>query len=243
MPTIEELDARFFPGFVSEHARFDALVRRHLRAGHRVLDAGAGHGRAFGQDYRGTAALVVGADLEPEVGGNPNLDAACRADLGRLPFADATFDLVLARYVFEHLPRPGPVLRELRRVLRPSGSVVFHTPNRYHYVALAASLTPTRFHRWFKRKRAGGREPDAHPTFYRANDRRTIARLASANGFRLAELELFEPKPTYLFFHPLAYRAGIAYGRLVSRTERLRDLRANLIGTLRAVEGTPAPGA
>jgi SAM-dependent methyltransferase len=234
MPTIEELDARFFPGFVGEHTRFDALVRRRLRAGHRVLDAGAGHGRAFAHDYRQTASLVVGADLEQAVGDNPNLDAACRADLSRLPFADGTFDVVVAKYVFEHLARPGPVLRELRRVMRPSGSLVFHTPNRFHYVALAASLTPTRFHRWFKRRRAGGREPDAHPTFYRANDRRTIGRLAAASGFRVAELELFEPKPTYLFFHPLAYRAGIAYARLVSRTDRFRDLRANLMGVLQA---------
>jgi SAM-dependent methyltransferase len=232
--TIAELDARYYPDFVDEHARFDALVRRYLRPGDAVLDAGAGHGRAFAYDYA-RIALVIGTDVDPEIRENPNVDAACRSDLARLPFVDGAFDLVLAKYVFEHLERPLPVLRELRRVLKPGRSLVFHTPNRFHYVAMAATLTPTGFHRWYNRRRSGGQEFAAHPTSYRANDRRAIARLAALAGFRVADLELFEPKPAYLFFHPLAYRAGIAYERLVSRSERLSDLRANLIGSLLAV--------
>jgi SAM-dependent methyltransferase len=234
MPTIAELDARYYPDFVDEHARFDALVRRYLRPGDVVLDAGAGHGRAFAYDYA-AIAWVIGTDLVAEVGQNPNVDASCRSDLARLPFVDGAFDLVLAKYVFEHLERPLPVLQELRRVMKPGRYLVFHTPNRFHYVAMAAALTPTRFHRWYNAKRSGGHGLAAHPTCYRANDRRAIARLASLAGFRVADLELFEPKPAYLFFHPLAYRAGIAYERLVSRSERLRDLRANLIGALLAV--------
>lgn len=234
MTSIEELDARYYAGFVDEHARFDALVRRTLRPGDRVLDAGAGHGRAFRYDYRQTAGLVVGVDVEPEVATNPNLGAACRADLDRLPFDRGAFDLVLAKYVFEHLDRPGEALRELRRVLRPGGAVVFHTPNRFHYVAMAAALTPTAFHRWYKTKRRGGGRPDAHPTRYRANTRRALVHLAGSSGFRLRELELFEPRPTYLFFHPAAYRAGVAYERLVSGSERLAGLRANLLGVLEA---------
>ena len=43
------------------------------------------------------------------------------------------------------------------------------------------------------------------------------------------------PRPTYLFFHPAAYRAGVAYERLVSRSDRLAGLRANLLGVLEAV--------
>lgn len=234
MTSLEELDARYYRGFVDEHVRFDALVRRHLQPGDLVLDAGAGHGRAFRYGYRGVARLVVGADLEPEVGANPNLDVACRADLRRLPFTASTFDLVLAKYVFEHLDRPVAAFRELRRVVRPGGRVVFHTPNRFHYVSVAAALTPTEFHRWYKTKRRGGTPPDAHPTRYRANTRRALLRVAAASGFRLSELECFEPRPTYLFFHPAAYRAGVAYERLVARSDLLAGLRANLLGVLEA---------
>jgi SAM-dependent methyltransferase len=233
MTTIAELDARYFPDFVDEHERFHRAVRRYLLPGYAILDAGAGDGRAFTHDY-GRTGLVVGADRESEVARNPNLDLACRCDLAHLPFGDGSFDLVLAKYVFEHLSRPLQILREIRRVLKPGRVLVFHTPNRFHYVAIAAALTPTRFHGWYNRRRTGA-GAHAHATYYRANDRRTIARLASESGFRVAELELFEPKPAYLFFDPLAYRAGIGYQRLVTRSERLRDLRANVLGVLQAV--------
>ena len=42
MLSIEELDRRFYPGYVDEHTRFDALIRRYLEPGAAVLDAGAG---------------------------------------------------------------------------------------------------------------------------------------------------------------------------------------------------------
>jgi SAM-dependent methyltransferase len=233
MTSIADLDARFYPNYVDEHARFDRAVRRYLRDDHLVLDAGAGTGRAFTHDYKDRARLVVGIDRDPGIGENALLDQAVRGDLSRLPFPDSTFHLVLAKYLFEHLDRPLAVLMEMRRVLRPGGHLVFHTPNRFHYVPIAASLTPHRFHIWFNRRRGA---PD-HPfeTYYRANDRRSLSRVARAAGFHPLELELFEPKPAYLYFHPLAYRAGIAYERLVMKVEQLKGLRANLVGVLQAV--------
>jgi ubiquinone/menaquinone biosynthesis C-methylase UbiE len=46
------------------------------------------------------------------------------ADLTRLPYADAVFDAIVCGWVLEHLPDPGPGLRELARVLRPSGKLL-----------------------------------------------------------------------------------------------------------------------
>jgi hypothetical protein len=63
---------------------------------------------------------------------------------------------------------------------------------------------------WFNARR-GVAESDTFETRYAANDRFTIRRLAEQAHFRVVEFELFEPKPSYLLFHPLAYRAGIAY--------------------------------
>jgi SAM-dependent methyltransferase len=45
------------------------------------------------------------------------------------PFGDASFDCVVAIDVLEHLPEDQPFLRELRRVLRPSGRAVVTVPN------------------------------------------------------------------------------------------------------------------
>lgn len=46
-----------------------------------------------------------------------------RADAGRLPFADGGFDLVLSAFVIRNLPALGGALAEMRRVLRPGGTV------------------------------------------------------------------------------------------------------------------------
>jgi SAM-dependent methyltransferase len=234
MTTIAELDAKYFPGYLKPDVRLDNAIRRYLRPEHVVLDAGAGRGEAFQYDYKSWVERVVGVDVEEAVLENPNLHEGHVADLSELPFSDASFDLVFSRSVFEHFRNPVSVLRELRRVLRPGGYLVFRTPNRFHYYAITAKLTPHRFHQWFNEKR-GFAEEDTFPTFYRANDRFTLRRLAKRTGYEVRELELFELKPSSLFFHPGAYRAGIAYQRLVDRFDRLKDLRSNIIGVFEAV--------
>jgi SAM-dependent methyltransferase len=234
MASIDALDARFYPGYVDEHARFDGVVRHYLRPDAVVLDAGAGRGRQYPYDYRTSVSRVVGVDAGVEIAANQNVDDAVVADLAALPFDVATFDLVFSKYVLEHLTDPVGVFRELRRVTKPGGHLVVHAPNRFHYYAIAARITPHRFHVWFNEKR-GQAEEDTFETRYRANDRFALRRIAGASRWRIAELDLFETKPAYLFFHPLAYRAGIAYERTVNRFRALQDLRCNIIGVFEAV--------
>jgi ubiquinone/menaquinone biosynthesis C-methylase UbiE len=45
-------------------------------------------------------------------------------DVERLPFADATFSIVVTRFAVHHFLRPGVVFREMVRVCRPGGRVV-----------------------------------------------------------------------------------------------------------------------
>lgn len=232
--SIEDLDRRYYPGYVDEHARFDAAIRAHLREGIAVLDAGAGRGVQFPYDFKDVAARMAGTDTDPAVAENENLTEGVVADLGSLPFGDAEFDLVFSKYVFEHLDRPLRVMRELRRVMKPRAHLLVHTPNRWHYVALFATLTPTRFHAWYNARR-GRVEADTFPTRYRANDPKTLQRLAMASGFRVVSIDLFETKPDYLYFSPVAYRAGIAYERLVNRIGALARFRVQLIADFEAV--------
>ena len=79
------------------------------------------------------AAHVTGIDLTPAMIDQArerqskrqldNLDWRV-GDATRLPFADGTFDVVLTRYSFHHMPEPLLVLREMRRVCRHGGRVV-----------------------------------------------------------------------------------------------------------------------
>lgn len=50
---------------------------------------------------------------------------AVRSDAEALPFADASFELVIGHAVLHHLPDPGRALRECLRVVVPGGTVVF----------------------------------------------------------------------------------------------------------------------
>jgi SAM-dependent methyltransferase len=50
---------------------------------------------------------------------------AARADAEALPFADASFDLVLGHAVLHHLPNLRRAFAEFHRVLRPGGRIVF----------------------------------------------------------------------------------------------------------------------
>jgi len=48
-----------------------------------------------------------------------------------LPFPDASFDVVMSFDVFEHIPDSDAHLREVNRVLRPSGTYLIQTPNKW----------------------------------------------------------------------------------------------------------------
>jgi SAM-dependent methyltransferase len=49
------------------------------------------------------------------------------ADAHRLPFRDEVFDAVVTFNTFEHLHTPTAAAEEIRRVLKPGGSLVLHT--------------------------------------------------------------------------------------------------------------------
>src|SRR6185312_11938075 len=63
-----------------------------------------------------------------EVPGNDRLRFA-EGDATALPFADASFDVVCAYQMLEHVPDPGAALGEFARVLRPGGFVCVVGPN------------------------------------------------------------------------------------------------------------------
>ncbi|WP_299729228.1 class I SAM-dependent methyltransferase [uncultured Tateyamaria sp.] len=53
-----------------------------------------------------------------------------QADILSMPFADASFDVVMAAHVIEHLPDPQLALKEMVRVLKPGGMLLLCTVRR-----------------------------------------------------------------------------------------------------------------
>lgn len=86
------------------------------------LAAAAGEGRVFGVDYSGTC---VAASRRTNAAGI----AAGRVEIhegsvARLPFPDATFDLVTAIETYYYWPDIASNIREILRVLKPGGRLV-----------------------------------------------------------------------------------------------------------------------
>ncbi|HKE49383.1 MAG TPA: class I SAM-dependent methyltransferase [Rhodanobacteraceae bacterium] len=53
-------------------------------------------------------------------------------DAMNLDFADASFDIVICSQVYEHVPDPGRMMAEIRRVLAPDGVCYFAATNRFN---------------------------------------------------------------------------------------------------------------
>ncbi len=214
---------------------FYSWIRQHTNSHQRILNLGAGPGSKNPlKTFRGEVARVVGADIDPIVLGNDELDESHVVDGARLPFEDNVFDIVLSDYVLEHVEFPEQFLKEVYRVLKPGGSFFFRTPNRYHYVSLIARCTPHWFHELIANRARGliGDSHEPYPTFYRLNTKREIQTLANKAGFSQVDLRYVECEPSYLVFSTIPFLIGVLYERTVNKFDWLFGIRGNLFARL-----------
>jgi phosphatidylethanolamine/phosphatidyl-N-methylethanolamine N-methyltransferase len=96
----------------------------------RILEAGAGTGlniAFYPPGTRVTATDLSGAMMQRarERARERKLDVTFEeADLCNLPFADDTFDTAVATFVFCSVPDPATCLREMARVVKPTGKIL-----------------------------------------------------------------------------------------------------------------------
>ena len=154
----------------------------------RVLEIGCGTGAAFPYYGDGVTTLVA---TEPDPFMLTRAERRA-ADVGRpvdlqkaaaekLPVPDASFDTVVAMLVLCTVADPPRALAEVRRVLRPGGTLRFYEHVRHGYAlgAMAQDLVAPLWARCF-----GGCRPN----------RNTAAAIA-ATGLQIVELEASTPVP------------------------------------------------
>jgi 2-polyprenyl-3-methyl-5-hydroxy-6-metoxy-1,4-benzoquinol methylase len=116
----------------------------------RMLDVGCGDGSVL-KLANELGWNTEGVDFDPAAVANATRHGLS-VRLGALKdqrYPENAFDLVLMSHVIEHVPDPLATIREIRRVLRPSGMLVATTPNaaslgHRHFGADWVALDPPR---------------------------------------------------------------------------------------------------
>ena len=150
-----------------------AYLLAHLNAGMDLLDVGCGPasitadlaervtpGRVVALDAASGALEAARATLRDR-GLSEQVEVTC-GDVMALPFEDASFDIVHAHQVLQHLADPVGALAEMRRVTRPGGIVAVRDAV---YSAMTWFPEPAGMEQWrsvyMATARANGGEPDA----------------------------------------------------------------------------------
>jgi ubiquinone/menaquinone biosynthesis C-methylase UbiE len=203
-----ELAQSVCPGLVHPQIRYKELLGRVLQPGVRWLDLGCGHEIVRSWSLRPNEdetsltlgpVLCVGIDADGDaLRKNHAMPHLVNGSISHLPFADCSFDVVTANMVVEHADRPGELLSEVWRVLRPKGVFVFHTPNKYYPASVLGEMVPRAIKSRLVAYITGRDEHDVYPTFYRLNTLPAISGQSEAAGFRIKYSEILET----LTYHP-----------------------------------------
>jgi SAM-dependent methyltransferase len=172
---------------VYSHGHHDSVLRSHrwrtaensaayllprLRVADRLLDVGIGPGTiTLDLARRLSEGWVVGIDSAPAAVAATHTIAAAQGvknlrllvgDVYQLGFADASFDVVHAHQLVQHLAHPVTALREMRRVCVPGGLVAVRDAD---YSAMTWHPPSRALTRWLQLyqevARSNGGEPDA----------------------------------------------------------------------------------
>ncbi len=134
--TLDEYERRMWQGRAQAYVLSFATLCAHpvhallnaaaVAPGTSLLDVGTGPGTvaraAAARNARVTAVDAEPSMIEVASAAVPTADVRL-AELPELPFADGTFDAVVANFVVNHVGDPAAAMAELRRVVRPGGRI------------------------------------------------------------------------------------------------------------------------
>jgi len=114
------------------------LLRSLIEEGEWFIDIGGGYGRLM-DIYKNRYSNCVITDYSMSMLQDSNrylirngINNVClvAADVHYLPFINGVFDSAMMVRLIHHIENPAPVLHEVHRILKPSGSLIFEFQNK-----------------------------------------------------------------------------------------------------------------
>lgn len=201
---------------------FFSRINSLLESSFVILDVGCGRGacnddsvvfRKNLRNFKGKVAKVIGIDVDPSARENPFIDEFYLIKDNSWPIESDSIDLIVCDNVLEHISSPDQVFQEIRRVLNDGGYLCIRTPNRWSYIAIAATLIPNKHHSKVTAVVQDERKvEDVFPTFYKCN---SIGRMKNLMNMNRIECVVYgyEAEPSYLSFSKIAYFFGALHQR------------------------------
>jgi ubiquinone/menaquinone biosynthesis C-methylase UbiE len=226
------------PALRYSEALYEEILSSYVGREKTWLDLGCGHQvlsewrSKEERELVNKCELMVGVDYDyNSLKQNKTVPNRVRVDISHLPFKENSFDLATANMVVEHLECPDDSFQEIRRVLKPQGIFVFHTPNSLSYLAIIGKLVPSLIKDKLIFFLEGRKEEDVFKTYYRVNTRQRIAALSDKVGFKIMKVKMVVTTPKSIIIPPLML-IELIWIRILM-TQPFKALRTNIIAILK----------
>lgn len=208
-------------------------VNRYVDRAPLILEAGCGNRSIVSRRLRkeNNKLIIHGVDINKYVLNNKDIDKIFIANVENMPFEDNSYDVIMAHYMLEHLENYQVAVLEMLRVLDKGGILLLIFPNPTSIEALAARLTPFRFHVLFRKYIQKHRYADKNtfPTYFSFKSVKNIRKFIEENG-RGGEVRIAYFSETYYRFRHwrILGRISIVYVTIISML-KISTLKSSVV--------------
>lgn len=154
---------------------FDGVPKN--TAAHTALDVGCGDGY-WSEKLKSIGYRTTSIDMNrayPNVDWETPYKDTIFIDLNKkLPFQDASFDLIWCSEVIEHLENPQAIIKEIERMVKPGGKYILTTPNSFFWLHYFLKLFGFSHKDW---------QNEGHKHFFHIDDIQSLFPKASIYGY------------------------------------------------------------
>ncbi|GAF91059.1 unnamed protein product, partial [marine sediment metagenome] len=212
-----KMQKRILPNFERSQRVYEHYIEKTVQLDTVWLDLGCGHQlcRTHKNGYAHDEEKVMVNRCKQIFGIDYDIDSLAkhksirnriRGEITKLPFKDKSFDLITSNMVVEHLDNPKSQFKEINRVLKDKGLILFHTPNKYSHNTVLSRLIPDSIKTDLIKALDGREESDVFKTYYKVNNRKHIYNVAKESGFAVSHFNrVIEPVARLSKFTAIAF--------------------------------------